>query len=279
MALTFCPTLCCDNRCVMCPNEPLGPCRENDCLDEWRVVRELSSDEKYITVSGGEPTLRPEVFLRLLTILTSRCPNAHIQILSHGGRFSVPQFARELCRFKNHVHVEIPLHGPNASLHDRIAGKQGSFNNAVCAINNLVSEGIPVDVRVVVIRLNYQYLDQIVEYISCCLPGVRSVIFISMEATGTCRANLREVWIDYKPIMPHLRKAVYASILSRLQVRLFNYALCLLDSDLWSLAADSISPHKKFYPPVCCGCSVRSYCPGIFKSNEDILHDELRPIS
>lgn len=279
MAPTFCPTLCCDHRCVICPNELTSWSDGAHCLRQQRALDELGPDEAYITISGGEPTLYPQRFLALLSQLTEKCPQADLQVLSHGGRFSDPQFVATAAQYSRRIHLEIPVHGPDSSLHDYIAGKRGSFTNARRAIRHLLQMGIPVDVRVVVNRLNYGHLPQIVGYVTSSLPGVRSIIFISMEATGACRLHLDTLWIRHRALQPYLKEAVYGALLAQLEVRLYNYGLCLLESDLWPLASDSISPHKKCFPPICSRCLVQDHCPGIFVSNQDVIYDELKPVT
>jgi His-Xaa-Ser system radical SAM maturase HxsC len=279
MAATLCPTLLCDQRCVMCPNKmgtDMGhlPTAEK-CI---RLADSLDANETHVTVSGGEPTLLGSSLPVLLFQIQRQCPDCRIQLLSHGGRFADPEYSRSHASMRDRMHVEVPLHAHQAKLHDQITQVHGSFLNASRAIRNLILEGFAVDVRVVVTRLNYEHLVNIVGYVLNTLPGVRSLIFISMEATGNCRNNLATLWIDHKAVLPHIESAVFLALEAGSHALLYNYALCLLSRQLWSLAADSISPSKKAFADCCEGCLVKCHCPGMFMSNVEILDNELYPI-
>lgn len=273
------PTLACNYRCVMCPN-PLGLRHESEQLESaFAKAKNLDPNLRNVVISGGEPTLVGDQLFKLIDAVIARCPRAHVQVLSDGGRFRDAAFAKQMSKYSEVLHIEVPIHSSDESLSDAITGGRGSLGHATTAANNLLEAGITIDVRVVITRLNYETLASTVQYVTSSLPRIRSIIFIFLEATGECKLSIDELWVDHFQISPHLEDAVLACFRASLPARLYNFPLCLIPKWLWSLAYDSISPHKKHLPAVCSGCRMKERCPGIFVSNEELLSPYLFPIT
>jgi hypothetical protein len=60
--------------------------------------------------------------------------------------------------------------------------------------------------------------------------------------------------------------------------RIYNHQLCVLDQGLWPYAVRSIGERKNDYLDICCPCSVREACGGVFTTSGNRLSQHLRPV-
>ena len=125
----------------------------------------------------------------------------------------------------------------------------------------------PIEIRVVINRLNAPYLESIATFIYRNFPFVYHYAFMGMEITGLAVDNFNDIWIDPYEYRDQLSKAV--NILSRAgtNVSVYNLPLCLLDKKIWGFAAKSISSWKNSYLDICNRCKVKRICSGVFTTS------------
>ncbi len=159
----------CCLRCVYCYNE--SPRTPADL--EWPVMERLAQelvDLKVfsICVSGGEPTLHPR-YIDILRIL--RESGIGIGTVTNGWTMT-PQLAGSMARYAGTIQVS--LDGPSAEVHDRVRGRQGSFDRAVRAIRLLQEAGVrEVPVSFAATRLNVDSFPKMAEF--CDSLGVSAL--------------------------------------------------------------------------------------------------------
>lgn len=154
----------CNQKCGYCYNDwrdapssidPL-PAAELLSLVE-RAVTEVQFD--HVTLTGGEPFARPEVF-DLLAMLERHGLRA--LIISNGGLVTDAHAAR-LAPF-NPLFVQVTLNGPDAALHEEHVGVgHQHFDKTIRGIEALRRHGVRVMGSIVVTRKNARVLDQILE--------------------------------------------------------------------------------------------------------------------
>ncbi len=159
----------CCLRCVYCYNE--SPRTPADL--EWpvmeRLVEELIEMKIFTScISGGEPTLHPH-YIDILRIL--RESGIAVGSITNGWTMT-PQLAKSVARYAGSV--QISLDGPSAEVHDRVRGRQGSFDRAVRAIRLLQEAGMrEVPVSFAATRLNVDSFPKMAEF--CDSLGVSSL--------------------------------------------------------------------------------------------------------
>ncbi len=84
---TIFPTPACDCRCVMCPQPPKGHDEGTFAIAEQLVERLDPAKVKKICVSGGEPTLMGDRFLKLMRRIKERFDHAFVMLLTNGKNF------------------------------------------------------------------------------------------------------------------------------------------------------------------------------------------------
>ena len=61
-------------------------------------------------------------------------------------------------------------------------------------------------------------------------------------------------------------------------VKLYNFPLCVVKKEFWTLCEKSISPDKVRFDETCENCKMRKACGGIFAGTISLEKGELRAI-
>jgi len=156
-------TAYCNQKCDYCYNEwrdDGGASLDGAQRDKLfpRVERLLDAFEiDHVTVTGGEPFARPDLFA-LPELVRAR--GVGIQIISNGGLID-DDLATRLVPYALR-YVQITLNGADEALHEEHVGK-GHFERTLRGVRALRGAGVPVVGCTVVTRKNARALDRILE--------------------------------------------------------------------------------------------------------------------
>ena len=278
-ALVF--TMQCNSNCIMCPCSEIT--RRNGQLssaDELiTVMKYMPANVAHLTLTGGEPTLLKEDFFKVLIYAQNNRSATHFQLLTNGRAFADYRFTqRFISCLPDSVDVGIPIYGYNSQTHDAITRTPGSFKETIIGIHNLLHYHIDVEVRIVLTKMNVDYLDKVAAYIVKYLPGVYKVAFMGLELMGNAARNMEEVWVPYEIAAQKSQRAINYLIANGINVQLFNIPLCKVPRELWNICAMSITDYKVRYNEECEGCAVKSICGGIFDSTRRMAELKTQPI-
>ena len=260
----------CNNHCVMCCQPPKHG-NDFDFFFKQNValIKSAPKETKVVCITGGEPTLTGTKFFDLIRMVREELPNTDIQILSNGRTFIDNDFTHELKIVGgNKVFVGIPLHSDYSGDHDRIAGVKGAFNESMLGLYNLADEGIPVELRVVINKMNYQRLPQLAEFIFKNLYFVAWTAWMAMEDTGYATRNAKHIWVEPIDYVSQLCQAITYLDGWGIPSSIFNIPLCLLPSEYHQYAAKSISDWKTKYLDECESCLFKDKCCGLFATSD-----------
>lgn len=145
----------CNHDCLHCYNcwknpidYPMGELGTADTLD--MLARFLDQTRaRLVTLSGGEPLLRPDVYEIIDSV---RGRGAAVNLISNGSLLDDAAIAR-LGGERISV-FEIPLLSCERAIHDRLSGAAGAFDNATLAIASLKAAGQRVVAVFVATKLN-----------------------------------------------------------------------------------------------------------------------------
>jgi His-Xaa-Ser system radical SAM maturase HxsC len=256
----------CDNFCVMCSQPP----RAVD--DGWRI-RELQQivplvdrSERWLGVTGGEPTLLGNELFTLIRQCGESLPETGIHVLSNGRRFADRSFADGTRLLHRELTWGIPLYGDVAHLHDYVVQRKGAFAETVRGLYHLARADQSIEIRVVLVAATVARLPELARYIAWNFPFAMHVALMGIEPQGFALANHGQVWIDPADFAGELQDAVATLHNAGLRASLYNLPLCVLPRTLWPFARQSISDWKNTYLGECSRCSVREQCCGVFSS-------------
>lgn len=265
----------CNNHCLMCCQPPTKR-DDTDFFFEKNIqlIKNAPKELSIIGISGGEPTLSGERFFELVSTIREYLPETTIHILTNGRIFSNEVHAQKLKEVgENNLLLGIPIHSDSSIIHNEIANASHAFEETLIGLYNLAAVGIPIELRIVINRLNYKRLNNISDYIFRNLSFVDCVSFMAMEYIGYAVKNTRRVWIEPKEYVKILKEAVLNLSTWNMDVSIFNLPLCLLPYELHTFARKSISDWKNKYAKVCCTCVKKNDCCGLFATSKTEFED------
>jgi His-Xaa-Ser system radical SAM maturase HxsC len=272
-------TSACNNFCLMCAQPPE---KNDDSIYSlaFDAIPLMDIDSKEIIITGGEPTILGGKLVKLIQRLKSYLPSTAVHILSNGRRLRYLSLAQDLVEVAHpDLVIGIPLYSDISYEHDFIVQARGAFEETIRGILNAARCGLNVELRIVVTRINANWLPRISRFIVRNLPFACNVAFMGLEPTGFAKGNHEQVWIDPADYGESLYAAVQELKYHRIPVSVYNHQLCTIDHRLWDSARQSISDWKNIYLPVCEACSVRHSCCGLFASNAEIHSRAIQPLT
>lgn len=274
-------TLQCNSNCFMCP------CSENSrklsgisTLEEMQeIIRYIPRSAKFLTITGGEPTLLKDDFFCLLKILQYEFDETRFLLLTNGRAFADYRFTERFIEcIPNNIRVGIPIYGYNEETHDKITQTKGSFKQAVIGIHNLLHYNIETEIRIVLTKQNIDNMERIARYIIKYFRGIACVNFMGLELMGNAVKNKEEVWLPYDEAFLKSKKAIRLLIANGIDTQLYNFPLCAVESSYWELCAKSISDYKVEFSEECLECDLKEICGGVFDSTKRVINFKGNPI-
>lgn len=257
----------CNSRCLMCSQPP----RDED--DGWRVgellklVELIDKDIPQLGITGGEPTLLGSSLARVIDAVSEHLPDTHLHILTNGRTFSDPGLAMLLAeRRKGSTVWAVPLYADHADLHDEVVDASAAFEETLQGLFHLGRLGARIEIRVVLHKMTVDRLAELASFIYRRLPFVEHVALMGLEPMGYAKGNREHLWIDPVDYIEPLRSATYHLANRGISTSIYNLPLCVLPTDLWSFARQSISEWKNTLAPECVGCELSDQCSGFFAS-------------
>ena len=269
----------CNNHCLMCCQPPL----KVDDIEELyerniQLLHTAPKELKVLGVTGGEPTLLGDKLISLLREVRFCLPDTAIHLLSNGRAFKDAAYTKRISEAAGNIFfVGIPFHSDYSGDHNIIAGSKNAYEETMTGLYNLADNGVEIELRVVINKLNYIRLPRMAEYIFKNLPFVSWTAFMGMERTGLSVRNADRIWVEPKEYARYLRDAVVALDDWRMDVAIYNVPLCLLPRDCWPFAKQSISDWKTKYVECCEACAVKEQCCGHFSTSTK-LYEGIVPI-
>ena len=285
----------CNNNCIHCviADQRKRVLDVKGCQDRTtkQYKKELYDSIKRgfdsVIVTGGEPTIRGDLF-ELLNYAMGL--GYEIQMQTNGRMFSNDKFAKKFSKFS--VIYTIALHGSNSKIHDSITQVPGSFNQTVQGIINLKKLYQLVTGKVVISRLNYKDLNNLLRLYKEF--GVVSVNFAFPHALGNAKENFDLVVPRYKELQPYVHKLVRLSKKLNIRAEFEAIPYCFmkdiedyvcetrynkkemelkqfgLDTQNWTL----IRPTNKQKFPQCKKCRYDNICEGPWKEYPERFGNE-----
>ena len=267
--LTLFITNQCNSACIMCPQV----CdNSGHFLDmNLQILKLRPENVKHIGITGGEPTVFPDVVVDLLEQVHNIYPDTPVSFLTNGRAFKNIKLVERITSIgHSKLLFCIPLYAANYEQHDYIVGSKGAFVDTIKGIFNLFRMRQLVEIRTVLFSKTIGNIKLLADYISRNLPFVRHVAIMGMEYSGYAAKNSNEFWIDsfdYKDILDSAALSLHRR---GMITSIYNIPLCLLTERMRFLARDSISAWKKTYPVSCNTCVVKEQCCGIFETSINI---------
>ncbi|MCL5035518.1 MAG: radical SAM protein [Chloroflexi bacterium] len=220
----------CNNDCIHCVTQDFretciaSGLPEDLSTEDYEKELKDSRDRGYemIVLTGGEPTIRKDL---LYLIRRARDMGFSIQMQTNGRRFADIDFVRQMLSIAP-IHICIALHGHNAEIHDAISRRQGSFDQTVAGIKNMVCMGRPPSVKAVISRLNCACLPETVRFMISL--GVKHISLTFPHGCGNARKYYREIVPGYSEVRPFVIEALNIILKHDISVDTEAFPFCIL---------------------------------------------------
>lgn len=283
----------CNENCTFCHTAEVRHIDGSAAEVHAKIDRAHRLGHTMIVLSGGEPTIRPEL---LEWAAHAARLDMDFGLVTNGLWFAYEQAVAELLQ-RRLRYVYMSLHGGSAAVHDRIV-RSRSFEQAHAALRNLSGHGLDFTVNAVVTLQNVDRLRAIVDLV---LPFPDVTLKLSMvQPKGGGDRAFASLMPRVADVAERVRDAIaYGRARAPHGPRFAHdgIPLCLLPGD--EERYDDLKTHRfatmievgerdffpvddrdKIQPEPCHDCALRGPCPGLFRGYHDVFGDgELRPIA
>jgi molybdenum cofactor biosynthesis enzyme MoaA len=247
------------------------------------AIREAARGRGIVVLSGGEPTLSPDLerYIRLARAHGA----AEIELQTNAIRLDQPGRAAAL-RDAGLDRAFVSLHGATADVGDAVTNARGTFQRTLAGVDALTRAGVDVRLNFVLCQKNHHQLPDAVDLIHHRWP--RASLCISFVGPSTDLVPHTPLLIpSYSEVTPSLSEALRRARAHDLEITGFDsmcgIPLCLVPTDLAPFLGLAAIP-KDFdrgefaKPPPCQRCALEPRCFGVRRRYIDLYGDsELRP--
>jgi MoaA/NifB/PqqE/SkfB family radical SAM enzyme/SAM-dependent methyltransferase len=271
----------CNENCTFCHTADLR--EQNDTAERvaWKIRRAKALGYSMVVLSGGEPTIRPELcaWARMTASL-----GMDFGLVTNGLLLSYPRVTDELidaCRLR---YVYMSIHGGDAKVHRSVV-RADTFERALAALRLLAGRVPDLTANCVVTTANLPHLRAVVERL---LPLRDLTIKLSMtQPKGGGHHAFDVIVPDVEECGRAVKDAIERGVELRGGAAWPRFAhdgipFCQLPGleDLY----DDLKTHRfatmieadeddfvpvddvaKLHPEACDGCGLRGACPGLFR--------------
>jgi molybdenum cofactor biosynthesis enzyme MoaA len=294
-------TYTCPERCSFCSEEHRMQQYKPYAVTWARVAtvlrQQASRGVKNVHFTGGEPTIHPQ-FVEVLALAKKLGMRTSIGTI--GTMIARPDFAARAMPFLDEGLFS--LHGPDAALHDAMAGREGSFDQVCAAITTAraLRPDFHAYVNTVVTRQNVEALPDTAALADAL--GAELIVVSNVTPEGKGLDDYRALAVPLTTLARVLPTVPARA--PRAVVRFFGTPMCLLgdrsflSNDLhwdprvtveWASAPGKVvfdgiyswaPDRKRVHTKECDGCTRRDVCMGVFDRYAELFPtDALTPFA
>jgi radical SAM protein with 4Fe4S-binding SPASM domain len=194
----------CNNNCrhcVIAAKRHLGDKNTEEIKRELEAGRQNGCEQ--ITITGGEPTIRPDIFE--IVSYSKDLGYRLIQLQTNGRMFFSEEFARKLMDAGIDEFV-VAIHGHEPSVHDFITRAPGSFIQTVQGIKNLKKHNAYIYTNTVITKLNYKILPELTKLLIDL--KVDHIQFAFVHPMGNAHLYYEEIVPNVSECINYIHKAL-----------------------------------------------------------------------
>ncbi len=281
----------CTNNCAFCFSRYM----KNEILTLNNLLATIekgfSNGARELVLSGGEPTLSEEKFLKCLEAADRIGYEKYIiQTNGHGiaTSESLSNFLADFSKRRD-VAISFSIHGAKSKTHDELSSSVGAFDKLILAMKKIFEEtSCSIYTNTVVTRKNFDELQEIADLVRAFKPEI--IQFAMMHAPG-----LENLSVGLKETALTIRKLnVSRDVLKTEGIPFcFMYGLeeCVGES-YWPEVLDIYNRENNYLPDFnqlkhsmrwkadfCKDCLMNEICAGIWTEHkEEFLNEKIRPI-
>lgn len=306
----------CNHTCRCCPLTTYD--RMNKALEYERLQKQTEQilagcsvqkeGRNHVVLSGGEPFLNPHIFRVLKTLLENQ---VHITILTNASCLKQPEQLERLSsvlkereEYKDYLEIVTAIHSSDNKLHDWMTGCAGSFWDTMEGLDNAVSLGLSVTIKIILSRKNAPGLEKTVQYLDAHFPDSVGIQFCGMDYCGRAKKNADELFLSFQELQSYVETALdylEQKAVKKRRISILEAPLCMLDVYYWKYYILPPQGETAYVAPnlvwnteetelavasrkcntsyaECQDCAVRKICQGCWESAYRLSDTLLRPV-
>jgi len=229
---------------------------------------------KDVIFTGGEVTLRKDIFE---IIRDAKAIGYQVHIQTNGRMLAYKDFCNDLIKAGADIFL-ISIHGHTSKLHDSLTMAEGSFEQTVMGIRNILYAGKSMATNTVITQDNYRYLPDIAKLLVSL--GVAKYQFAFPHILGRALENVDSVVPRKSAIAKFIKKGLDVGLrynrVARVEAVPFcflkGYERCVSEQYISDTEVYDINEIKSFMQwktregkvksSVCQACKESSRCEG-----------------
>ncbi|MBU4246440.1 MAG: radical SAM protein [Nanoarchaeota archaeon] len=277
----------CDNDCLFCTDNESHPELNTDANGVIKRIDSLNI-KKYRTIilSGGEPA-EQEGISGIISHLTRE--GHTVQIITNARKFSDNIFSKNVADSGLKTAIT-EIHSSIPEVHDYITQRPGSFNETVLGIRNLINLNVNVQIKIILNRINYKTLPQIIKYICRTFPESK-INITTTNISGNALKNKELLAVRFSEAAEYIEKGINVANRFNARVSISCLPLCVLrpqyrtyilsnvQYQYLDVGSDKMHTPKRHFAPSCERCIDSCRCMGFWRSYLDLFGEsEIPPI-
>ena len=283
----------CNNDCVHCviADKRENTIKQNLIFDDIKDIIEKNKDCSMMTLTGGEPTIR-EDFIEICKLIKSL--NIEISLQTNGRKLKNVNFFNEVNKYVDIFLIAI--HSYDKSIHDNITQRNGSWDDTMNGIINILNVDRKKCVtHTVISKYNMNEIDRTIDFFKNINVGGCVITFV--HAAGNA-------WKYFDTVVPKLSdiKSQIEYIITKYDdvvtndippcyllknKKMFDFSIDLYKQqenqtkdfsvevggrrdDSWDMINNEMKKHE-----ICKKCIIYNKCNGMWKQYIDKYNDEI----
>lgn len=245
-----------------------------------------------LIISGGEPTLFPDVIIKLLIVAEEYGYQKYIIQTNGSGlanNFSLVSFLNDLSKTKE-ICISFSIHGHCSDIHDNMSSCEGAFDLLIKAMENVKKTSCKIYTNTVVSSLNIKHLKEIALLISSYKPDIMQFSMMHLDAPNELTTKL----VDTANAIHELTSIVSKDVLKTEGIPfclMYGIEECVGEAywpeslDLYNKNDDYMHDFNqldygmRWKAENCHNCIMNEICNGIWKEHTDeFLSSDIHPI-
>lgn len=266
----------CNNNCVFCHSAPHRGIDSTIAQIEGKIRRAASLGADMLVLSGGEPTIRPD--LLDIAEIVGRAGMA-LGLVTNARMLAYSDLVKRLVK-RGLDYAYVSLGAATADLHDRQTRVE-SFNQTIDGLENLSGKVEDLTINTIVTRWNIDSLESMPAVAARFAPLVLK--FSMIEPEGNALDNFESLVPSLKGASRAITKTIeQASGIEGLSFAVDGFPLCVLPEWMRPLESglredgffimseafeddwDPIDDLNRGFGASCLQCSLRRRCRGVF---------------
>ncbi|MDD2227359.1 MAG: radical SAM protein [Clostridia bacterium] len=235
----------CNNCCKFCIQEQPFYKKDKTTEEIKEILKTNSTDFKGLILTGGEVTIRDDVFE--IVKFAKQCGYKTIQIQSNGRMFSYMDFCQRMIE-AGATEFGISVNGSTEEMHDYLSQTEGSFNQTIQGICNLKKLDKSVCTNTVLTKTNYKDLGNIINMLT--EMGVNGLRISFMQINDSIKNNselIDELVPRYKDVKSYVEDAIKIANDKKNKITLGGFPLCTIKKEFHQNIVEECVPELFVY--------------------------------